>query len=318
MSDRYLSRREFFIGSGAILVVTAAGVACTSKSVSPLPAPGTIEAKQTGAAAISLLSSDSPVKSGKSYFGFDLTTQDGQLLTGGSPRVWMAPGKNTKAGGPFTATWHPFGDAYTRFHDHSPKSPLTGVYATEIDVPSTGNWSVAAEVSSGSHRAVGVGALPVVDIPIPAEVGTKATSVSTPVATTTQGLKQICTRNPPDPMHYVSLDKALTNSRPTVVTFATPLLCTSKLCGPVVDEQLAAFTKIGGQRANFIHVEEFLPGPSLKPPPATAENTSPAFKAWKFQSEPWTIVIDKHGIIQGRFEGPFTAPQIEAAVQPLL
>src|SRR6266542_4321148 len=139
-------------------------------------------------------------------------------------------------------------------------------------------------------------------------------SVSTPVATTTQGLKQICTRNPPDPMHYVSLDKALTNSRPTVVTFATPLLCTSKLCGPVVDEQLAAFTKIGGQRANFIHVEEFLPGPSLKPPPATAENTSPAFKAWKFQSEPWTIVIDKHGIIQGRFEGPFTAPQIEAAV----
>ena len=150
-----------------------------------------------------------------------------------------------------------------------------------------------------------------------APIGSKAVSVQTPTAPPSKP-REICTRVPPDPMHYVSLDAALRNGKPTVVTFATPLLCESRLCGPVVDEQLLAFQKVGRAKANFIHVEEFLPGPDLKPPAPTLENQSPAFKAWGFTTEPWTIVIDGSGVIRARFEGPVVAGQMEKALEPLL
>jgi hypothetical protein len=150
-------------------------------------------------------------------------------------------------------------------------------------------------------------------------VGSKAISVRTPVATSRRGLREIDTRRPPDPMHYISLSDALRNGKPTVVVFSTPLLCQSKLCGPVTDEVMLAFEKVGRARANFIHVEEFLPGPDLKPPPATAANQSPGFKAWHLGTEPWVFVIDRHGVIRARFgPGAITAPPIEAALGPLL
>jgi hypothetical protein len=107
------------------------------------------------------------------------------------------------------------------------------------------------------------------------------------------------------------------NGKPTVASFGTPLLCTSQLCGPVVDEQLLAFQQIG-QMANFIHVEEFLPGPDLKAPAPTLENISPAFKAWGLQTDPWVVIIDRRGIIRFRSLGPVTAPEIESALKPLL
>ena len=158
-----------------------------------------------------------------------------------------------------------------------------------------------------------------VTAPVVAALGSKATSVASPVATTPHGLKEICTRTPPDPMHYISLDEALRNGKPTVVSFATPLLCESQMCGPVVDEQFLVFEHHGPKRANFIHVEEYLPGPDLKPPPATPNNLSPAFKAWGFSNEPWVIVIDAKGVIRARLgPGSTAAPQIEAALQPLL
>jgi hypothetical protein len=141
-------------------------------------------------------------------------------------------------------------------------------------------------------------------------VGTRAISVKTPVAATEEEARAICTRDPPDPMHRISLDRALKNGKPTVVTFATPLLCESRMCGPVVDEVLAAYRDTGDRRANFIHVEIY--------PERDVRKPSPAFQAWGFHSEPWTLVIDREGIIRARFEGPVTAAQVEEALAPLL
>ena len=145
---------------------------------------------------------------------------------------------------------------------------------------------------------------------VPAAVGTKARPVATPVASTPAALRRICTRTPPDPMHYLSLDHALRNGKPTVVVFATPLLCTSRMCGPVVDEVTVAYQVTGKQRANFIHVEIY----------PTRDATKPAlpFRRWGFTTEPWTIVIDRAGTIRARFEGPVVATWIRATLQPLL
>lgn len=312
------SRHRLLLGLCALTVVASAcGLGEETPDRGAAAPPGSIAALKQRAVEISLLSSGSPVKPGKSYFGFALTTDKGGVITGGSPKVWVAQDETGRALGPFSATWYPFAPA-SEFGNTAPRSPLPGTYATEIEIPSTGNWTVAAAAEAEGRPAVGTGRVVVTDREIPAEIGTRAISVETPVAQGEAEAREICTRNPPDPMHYISLDQALTNGKPTVVSFATPLLCESQLCGPVVDEMVKAFEATGKDRANFVHVEEFLPGPDLAPPPATLENAAPGFRAWGFTTEPWTIVVDKDGIIRARFEGPVTAPQIEAALQPLL
>jgi hypothetical protein len=278
-------------------------------------ASGSIGALQSGATPLQLIVASSVLPTGKSLLTFGLVTQKGELLLGGSPEVWLAPDATSPAAGPFTATAYQFSP---QFDDKAPRTPITGFYSVPVDIPTAGTWSVAAVATPNGTRAVGIASLPVTDGPVVGAVGSKAISVKTPVGTTDGALKEICTRPPPDPMHYISLDMALANGKPTVVNFGTPLLCESRLCGPVVDEQLAVFEKVGAERANFVHVEEFLPGPDLVPPEATAENASPGFKAWHLETEPWVFVIDGNGSVRARFEGPVVAAQIDAALQPLL
>ena len=315
-----LSRRQFLATMGLAL----AGVACGGGNPKPSPrppAPGSIDDLKQGTANLSLLLSadqDNALNPGPNRLAFDLATVQGGVISGGSPKLYLAQSASAKALGPFPATWYPF-TGYGQTGDHSPESPLPGLYSLETSIPSTGNWLALAMIDNGGQTASGVARFPVATDKLPAAVGSRAVSTPTPVATTQEKLKEICTRTPPDDMHYISLDDALKNGKPTAVSFATPLLCESQLCGPVVDEHILAFEKIGPRKANFIHVEEFLPGPDLTPPPVSLDGRSPAFKAWGFESEPWVIVIDRDGIIRARLgPGPCAAAEIEAALAPLL
>jgi hypothetical protein len=305
----------------SIVVVSFLASACSSggSGTSSGPkqcagGPGTtcIAALSAGAVQLSLIQAQSDVPTGSSFFTFGLTTQQGQLLSGGQPQVWIATDDTAMPMGPFTANFYEFTPDPT---DKSPRSPLTGFYGVPIEMSSAGSWLFAAVADINGTREVGTQTVKVTSGPVPAAVGSKAVSVATPVATTPAKLKEIDTRVPPSPLHYISLDKALTNGKPTVVTFATPLLCESMLCGPVVDEVLLVFQKYGAQAANFIHVEEFPPGPDLKPDTSTLPSY---WQKWGFVTEPWTIVIDKNGIIRARFEGPVTASIIEATLKRLL
>jgi hypothetical protein len=297
------------------------GAACSrGGGVSGLAPPGSIEALTAGAKMLSVLGTGAdaiPMNSGKNRFGFVLINLQNQAIVGGSPQVWVARDDRSPPTGPFAATWHPF-TAYEKTGDRSPASPLPGVFTADIDIPTTGNWIVAVTIGQGSKRSAGTGILPISGGAVVAGLGTTAVSTPTPVATSTSKIEEICTRTPVDRMHYISLDKALRNGKASVVCFSTPLLCESRLCGPVTDEQILVFENLGPDRANFIHVEEFLPGPDRTPPPATLEDRAPAFKAWNLETEPWVVVIDKEGKIRFRSVGPVTAPEIEAALQSLL
>jgi hypothetical protein len=87
------------------------------------------------------------------------------------------------------------------------------------------------------------------------------------------------------------------------------------LCGPAVDEALLVFDKYGAAKVNVIHVEEFPPGPDHQP---DTSKLPTSWVKWGFTTEPWTIVIDRDGIIRARFEGPVTAGLIELALKPLV
>jgi hypothetical protein len=312
------------IASKLIVVTVAAGllgVACSSgennPSMSPSVSADSIQSLIAGLPQLQLLSTETPVNPGPNRFAFALTNAQGGLATGGSPQVYLAKDQTQKALGPYKASWYAF-TGYGETGDTSPQTNLSGTYSVQVEIPEVGNWAIAVVAGDGSQRFAATGSLQVTDQPIPAAVGSKAISAKSPVATSDAKIAEICTRKPADKMHYISLDNALRNGKPTVVNFGTPLLCESRLCGPVIDEQILVFEKYGADRANFVHVEEFLPGPDLQPPSATEDNISPAFKAWGFQSEPWILVIDAKGIITARFEGPVTAPEIEAVLEPLV
>jgi len=317
-SDR-LSRRDLLrtatLSAGA-LGVSALVDACTSGkgggtgSTSPPPA-GSLKALAAGATQLSLLGTadtQSPLPVGRSLFTFGLVTPDNQLLNGGTPQVWLAKDDTSKALGPFRATSFHMG-AYAESGDKSPATELTSFYGAEVEAPSAGNWLIVATLDLNGKHTAGQGAAPV-SAKVIGAIGSKALSEPTPVATSAAARAKICTRNPPCTMHAVSLDKALRSGKPTVVSFATPLLCQSRMCGPVVDEQLLAFKTVGAAKANFIHVEEYPTRNPAKP--------AKAFSAWGFQTEPWVFVIDKSGTIRARFMGPVTAVQIQDALHPLL
>ena len=219
----------------------------------------------------------------------------------------MARDDTSRAAGPFPTRWFEL-TAYQHTRDRSPRSPLTGFYGAQVEFPEAGNWMVAAAIDLDGRRAVGQGAVAVA-AKVPAAVGTKAKPLATPVATSAAGRKKICTRDPACPLHAISLDDALAAGRPTVLNFGTPLLCSSQMCGPVVDEQMVVAGKLG-DKASFIHVEIYPSRNTAKPVKAMTD--------YGFTTEPWVLVIDRDGVIRDRSEGPVTAGQIEDALRPLL
>jgi hypothetical protein len=314
------TRREFLAGALALLAAACTGG--TDRGPNPPPGQrGSIRELTRGAPQLSILGvgpgaiggdTRDPIQTGSPIVTFDLSVSN-QLIVGGTPQVYLAKDETHRALGPFPAAWTPF-TAYDKTGDRSPKSPIPGVYAAEIKVPSPGLWTIAAVGPGGRSQGVAETHVFTSD-DVLAAVGSKAIPVATPVATSQKGLLEVCTRMPPDPMHYIALDEALRNGKPTVAVFSTPEFCESRLCGPVTDEALLVFRKLGKAKVNFVHVEEFLPGPDLKP---DASKQSPAFRKWGFLTEPWTIVIDGNGVIRRRFEGSVTAPVIDAALRPLL
>jgi hypothetical protein len=309
-----LSRRGLLRGAataGGALGLSALLAACSGGGGSAGNAPanpaGSIGTVGEGATQLSLLNAQSELPVGRQLFTFGLSTPDNRLVTGGRPQVWTAKDETSKALGPFTAEWMMM-DAYTETGDRSPRSELVGFYAAEAEFPTAGNWLVAALVDGGGTRGVGRGALPVAD-KVVAQVGSKALPTPTLVAKSKADLAKVCTRNPPCPMHAISLDHAVKSGKPTAVSFSTPLFCSSRMCGPAVDELLLAARQIG-DKANFVHVEEY--------PTRNPDKPVKAFTDWGFQTEPWTLVIDGKGIIRARFEGPLTDTQLTDALRPLL
>ena len=94
--------------------------------------------------------------------------------------------------------------------------------------------------------------------------------------------------------------------QPVVITFATPLLCASRVCGPVVD--IVEQVKAGAPKdVAFIHQEIYKDNKVNK-------GVRSQVAAWRLASEPWTFVIDRKGRISTRFEGAFSVGELQRAV----
>jgi hypothetical protein len=95
-----------------------------------------------------------------------------------------------------------------------------------------------------------------------------------------------------------------------VLVFATPLLCQSRVCGPVVDIALQVEDEYR-DKVKFIHMEVYRGNDANNP-------IRPQLAAFRLQSEPWAFVIGKDGRIVSRIEGAYSASELEGAVKKAL
>ena len=145
-----------------------------------------------------------------------------------------------------------------------------------------------------------------VKVPYP---GRPMVSVPTPTTADARGVNPICTRQPACPLHDVSLDAALAEKRPLAVLFATPALCESRLCGPVL-ENLLAHRDAYADRVRFMHVEIYTAndGKTLTDP----------VKAYGLENEPFLFLAGPDGMVRERLDNAFDLAEARSALQALV
>jgi hypothetical protein len=138
------------------------------------------------------------------------------------------------------------------------------------------------------------------------KVGDKAAFMHTPTVTDVAGhVRRIDTRDPPGSMHDVDYADVL-GKKPVILLFATPELCQSRVCGPVVDIAEQVKAEHPGEAA-FIHMEIYNDN-------RVDHGFRPQVLRWRLPTEPWVFAIDRRGRVAARIEGAFSARELERAL----
>ena len=134
--------------------------------------------------------------------------------------------------------------------------------------------------------------------------------LDTPTSADARGVDPICTHDPPCPLHEKNLADSLHAGRPVAMLLATPKFCQTAICGPVLDELLAAAT--GRSDIDFIHVEPYA-NPLAVASIAQAE-PSPLTTAYGMTFEPCLFVTNRAGVLVRRLDTIYDRTELAAAL----
>jgi len=258
-----------------------------------------------------LAPSVSELKPGKNRFGFGLFDRARSQIAEAPVAVYVAPVGGGKVRGPFlaryeTLTIKPQYQSHTVAADPDAAKAL---YVSEVNFPKAGRYQVMGVARLDNRLVAATPAGPALTVTkrgtVP-DVGDKAPRTHTPTKVDARGdISKIDTRQPPSSMHDVDFADVV-GKRPAILLFATPSLCRSRVCGPVVDvaEQIKARR---GNEAAFIHMEIFRNND-------LNQGYRPQVVEWKLPTEPWLFAIDRRGRVAARIEGAFSAEEMEKAV----
>jgi hypothetical protein len=253
------------------------------------------------------------LRTGEHRFGFALFSRSREQITDASVAVYVAPAGGGPAKGPYLARGESlavrpqFQSRQTASDPDSAKS----IYTAEIPFDKPGQYDVLGIARIGGKLvpattpSAGVVVKKESADPIPA-VGTSPPRIHTPTVAEVGGdVASIDTRLPPSSMHDADFADVL-GKKPVVLLFATPQLCQSRVCGPVVDvaEQVKASA---GDDVEFIHMEIFRNN-------RIDDGVRPQMAAFHLQTEPWLFVFDRSGKVAARIEGAFSERELEQAI----
>jgi hypothetical protein len=250
------------------------------------------------------------LRQGKNRFSFGVFTVGREPINDAEVAIYAAPGKDLsgRAYGPFPARiesleTEPSFQAKTTADD---PDAAKVVYVAEVPLAKPGKWTFTALTKQGD--GFGGSLIPTPSLVgqfDPPDAGDEAPSTDTDLASDNPDIASIDTRVPPSSMHDENLADVL-GQKPVVLLFATPALCQSRICGPVVDVAEQVKRDSGGDVA-FIHQEIYKENDINK-------GVRPSVSDYDLPSEPWLYVIDRDGKVSTAIEGAFSVEELQAAV----
>jgi hypothetical protein len=253
------------------------------------------------------------LRTGSHRFGFALFNRSREQITDASVAVYAAPAGGGPAKGPYLARYESIAvrPQFQSQQTASDPDSARSIYTTEIPFDKPGTYEllglarVGGKLVAATTPGGGVEVKSESGDPIPA-VGTRPPRIHTPTKAEVGGdLASIDTRLPPSTMHDADFADVL-GKKPVVLLFATPQLCQSRVCGPVVDvaEQVKSTS---GDDVEFIHMEVYRDNRIDK-------GIRPQMAAFHLQSEPWLFVFDRSGKVAARIEGAFSERELKQAI----
>ena len=310
---------------GCALVLLLAG--CGSSDDPSRPAPAATEFPSAKGKTIEDLLNDPAAKPtklviapaaqtfdvGENRYPFGVFTRGQEQISDADVALYFAKDAKGPVTGPLPAqvTSLETKPAYRATGAGGPGEATTVYVVPEVEFDRSGPWLAIAMLKGPDGLEVSRVPSPVVgDFPAIPKDGEKAPIIHTPTAADVGGdIKKIDTRVPPDQMHEVDFADVV-GRKPVVLVFATPALCQTRVCGPVVDIAQQVADSSGG-KADFIHMEIWNDNDIGKGP-------RPQVRAYHLESEPWTFLIDRNGIVRDRIEGAFGVSELEEAMRKIV
>jgi hypothetical protein len=227
---------------------------------------------------------------GTNRYSFGLFTAAREQIADAPAAVYVARAGGGEAKGPFVARYESL-EVDTQFRSQSsaadPDAAKT-LYVTDLPLKRPGRYEVLGMARLDGRLVAAASAQPLLEVSpedVVPRVGERAPAVHTPTEADVGGnLEEIDTRVPPSTQHDEDFADVL-GEQPVVLTFATPRLCQSRVCGPVVDvvEQVKARYE---DDAEFIHMEVYNDNDVKK-------GYRPQLRAYRLPTEPWVCAIDE-------------------------
>ena len=193
-----------------------------------------------------------------------------------------------------------------------------GLYTTQLTLDRPGRWRVDIKTLDPEGPARRAQLFFEVDETTSAPaVGSPALKSINKTIRDVGRLSQLTTGSLQDPdLYQTTIADAVASGMPTVLVVASPAFCTNAVCGPQVEVLQQLKDKYKG-RANFIHVD-FYDNPEGIQGDLTKARVSPTASDWGLPSTEWSFVIDRDGVIAGRFESFATLQELEQSLLEVL
>ena len=247
------------------------------------------------------------LKPGKNRFGFALFDQANKQIGDSPTALYLSDDQGNALRGPFPARWESL-EVKPAFQSETVASDpdaAKGLYVADLEFAEPGRYGIMAVAKLDDRFVASEPTLIEVPekSPVP-DVGEKAIKVSTLTRDDVGDVSEIDTREPPSTMHEHDFADVL-GERPVILVFATPALCASRVCAPVVD--VAEQVKAANQDVVWIHQEIYNENEVEK-------GFREPVRKWKLPSEPWVFAINAKGRVAARLEGAFSPAELQKAV----
>jgi len=262
---------------------------------------------------LALAPSVSMLQPGTNRYGFALFDSARKQVAEAPVALYVSNTDGTGLRGPYVAHSESL-QVKPQFQSQTTKvdpDAAKSVYVADLPFARTGRFRVTAiaQLDGREVTTTSVGAT-VADpsASAPPAVGERAPDVHTPTLASVAGdAARIDTRSPAAKDLLTTDLASVYGRKPVALLFATPALCQSRVCGPVVDVMEQVRSELGDRNIAFIHNEIYRENridQGLRPQPA----------AYRLPTEPWLFLLDGQGRVAQRFEGAFSADELKRAI----